>query len=227
MARLDRAMMADFRINLIQMMENAGRALAIVVWERFLDSDPEGCRYNGLMKPFRISAALCGTRAAGLWAGAPPKAVAQDREARVVFVGDTGTGDRRAREVRDSILSTARSAGLSQVFLLGDNIYENGAAEDIERRFINIYRPVMDRGVAVRAVLGNHDVKKCDGTDIRPVPRDASAYKPARDCWAAEHLATPEFGYEDGARYYSVIIPDDRVALVEVFMIDSNTLGED
>ncbi len=173
--------------------------------------------------PAELSVAL----AAAIWAAALPTAVAQDREARVVFVGDTGTGDRRAQDVRDSILSTARSAGLSHVFLLGDNIYENGAAEDIERRFINIYRPVMDLGVAVRAALGNHDVKKCDGSDIRPVPRDASAYEPARDCWAADHLATPEFGYEDGSRYYSVTIPDDRAPLVEVFVIDSNTLGED
>lgn len=85
-----------------------------------------------------IPAALYGALAAAIWAAVPPTAVARDREARVVFVGDTGTGDRRAQDVRDSILSTARSAGLSHVFLLGDNIYENGAAEDIERRFINI-----------------------------------------------------------------------------------------
>jgi NAD(P)H-hydrate epimerase len=44
MIEVDRAMMEDFRIDLIQMMENAGRALAIVARERFLGSDPEGRR---------------------------------------------------------------------------------------------------------------------------------------------------------------------------------------
>lgn len=44
MIEVDRAMMEEFRIDLIQMMENAGRALAIVASECFLDSDPEGRR---------------------------------------------------------------------------------------------------------------------------------------------------------------------------------------
>ena len=44
MIEVDRAMIEDFRIDLVQMMENAGRALAVVARECFLDSDPEGRR---------------------------------------------------------------------------------------------------------------------------------------------------------------------------------------
>jgi len=40
MAEVDRAMIEDFGIELIQMMENAGRCLAHLARERFLDSDP-------------------------------------------------------------------------------------------------------------------------------------------------------------------------------------------
>jgi len=44
MIEVDRAMMEELGIDLLQMMENAGRALAIVARECFLDSDPEGRR---------------------------------------------------------------------------------------------------------------------------------------------------------------------------------------
>jgi NAD(P)H-hydrate epimerase len=42
MVEVDRAMMEDLRIELIQMMENAGRNLAHLARRRFLDGDPVG-----------------------------------------------------------------------------------------------------------------------------------------------------------------------------------------
>ncbi|MFQ5434763.1 MAG: NAD(P)H-hydrate epimerase [Anaerolineae bacterium] len=42
MIEVDRAMMEDYRIGLIQMMENAGRNLAHLARERFLNGDPRG-----------------------------------------------------------------------------------------------------------------------------------------------------------------------------------------
>ncbi len=42
MIEVDRAMVEDFQINLIQMMENAGRNLAHLARVRFLDGDPRG-----------------------------------------------------------------------------------------------------------------------------------------------------------------------------------------
>jgi NAD(P)H-hydrate epimerase len=44
MIEVDRAMIEDYRIELIQMMENAGRTLAHLARERFLDGDPRGKR---------------------------------------------------------------------------------------------------------------------------------------------------------------------------------------
>ncbi len=44
MIEVDRAMIKDFKIELIQMMENAGRNLASLARERFLDGDPSGKR---------------------------------------------------------------------------------------------------------------------------------------------------------------------------------------
>ena len=42
MVEVDRAMVEDFRIDLIQMMENAGRNLAHLARIRFFDGDPRG-----------------------------------------------------------------------------------------------------------------------------------------------------------------------------------------
>jgi NAD(P)H-hydrate epimerase len=42
MIEVDRAMMEDYKIGLIQMMENAGRNLAHLARERFLNGDPRG-----------------------------------------------------------------------------------------------------------------------------------------------------------------------------------------
>jgi len=44
MIEVDRAMIEDYRIELIQMMENAGRNLAQLASERFLSGDPRGQR---------------------------------------------------------------------------------------------------------------------------------------------------------------------------------------
>lgn len=44
MVEVDRAMIKDFHIELIQMMENAGRELAHLARARFLDGDPRGKR---------------------------------------------------------------------------------------------------------------------------------------------------------------------------------------
>src|SRR5712692_10179808 len=42
MIEVDRAMMQDYRIELIQMMENAGRNLSHLARLRFLDGNPQG-----------------------------------------------------------------------------------------------------------------------------------------------------------------------------------------
>ena len=44
MREVDRAMIEDYGISLVQMMENAGRNLAQLARQRFLDGDPRGRR---------------------------------------------------------------------------------------------------------------------------------------------------------------------------------------
>ncbi len=167
------------------------------------------------------------------------------RAARFIFVGDTGTGDDRARSVAAQIRRQAEAVPVSHVFLLGDNVYEHGDARSIDSRFLDVYRGVSSQGVRIHAALGNHDVERCGDSGLRPVRRDESAYELSSGCAVGFHLTTPEFGYANGLRYYSIEIPgklaDGRrnpgvgqdsaqpkePPLVEVFVLDSNTLGSE
>ena len=192
-----------------------------------------------------VLALVAGASGIGAQDGAGPGARRSPpaRAARFLVVGDTGTGDDRARLVAARIRNTAATVSASHLFFLGDNVYEEG--EDIERNFLDVYRSVFALGVRTHASFGNHDVENCRDSGRRPVRPDASAYRAARNCWVDSHLATPEFGYLEGRRYYSVEIPGGPLPrqanggsqpgpgsgspgwpgpLVEVFVLDSNTL---
>ena len=181
----------------------------------------------------------------GTTGGAASGSRGQDsgRAARFILVGDTGTGDDRALRVAEQIRRRAEAVPVSHVFLLGDNVYEHGSARAIASKFLDVYRGVLSLGVRFHAALGNHDVEYCSDSGRRPVPRDESAYELSRRCEVDAHLATPEFGYRDGFRYYSIELPGEspdrrrdrsgdqdrprsrQTPLVEVFVLDSNTLG--
>lgn len=142
----------------------------------------------------------------------------------LAFMGDMGTGDSRQAAVRDQIVRVADR--LDAVFTMGDNIYNNGEAEHFGPRFLDMYRPLFDHGVPFHAALGNHDIRKCDVAPADPLPRTAEVYQSDRSCWADQQLGTAEFGYPRGQRYYSVVLVEGG-ALVEVFVLDSNTLASD
>lgn len=183
-------------------------------------------------RALRLSAAAIAVAVAaapGVGASLPPPSAPSDGsdEARLVFVGDTGTGDHRARGVAERIRRTAEEEGVSHVFLLGDSVHEEGRDTDIERKFLSVFRPVLDIGIRIHAALGNHDVEKCRDSGARPAPRTSRVYRRAGDCWADAHLGTAEFGYESGFRYYSVRVPSAEPPMVEVFVLDSNTLHQE
>jgi hypothetical protein len=58
MIEVDRAMMEDYRIELIQMMENAGRNLAHLARDRFFDGNPRGKKVVVLAELAAMAAAL-------------------------------------------------------------------------------------------------------------------------------------------------------------------------
>jgi tartrate-resistant acid phosphatase type 5 len=145
---------------------------------------------------------------------------AGSQELRLAFLGDSGNGKPGQHRVAEQMLRAAPGA----VFFLGDNIYNTGEPRDFARKFDTVYAPLVERGAALHAALGNHDVKKCRASDRAPLPPDEDAYawrEPG--CHAREHLRHAPFGYVDGRRYYTVALGEGP--LVEVFVLDSNTLG--
>src|SRR5262245_28967088 len=76
----------------------------------------------------------------------------QEREIRLAFLGDSGTGDGNQRAVRDQMLRWP----IALAFMLGDNIYDRGSKELFGPRFDQVYAPLMARGTAFHSTLGNH-----------------------------------------------------------------------
>lgn len=136
-------------------------------------------------------------------------------------MGDTGTGGSDQKAVAAQILAWRPS----QVFLLGDNLYDRGSRKYIAKRYDDIYAELMRAGVPFHAALGNHDVLWCDVPQRDPIPADAGAYvSRGLPCDVRYQLNHPSFGYVGGRRYYSVKSDDTARPLVEVFVLDSNTL---
>jgi hypothetical protein len=147
---------------------------------------------------------------------------AQEADVRMVFIGDSGTGDSNQAAVRDQILRFLPR----YLFLLGDNIYSDGRGAYIRPRFYQVYRPLLLRGVMIHSVLGNHDVQECAGSDADTLPATADAYRiNGRGCDVEEHLGHAPFGYTAQHRYYSVVSDPGPAPLLEVFLLDSNTLA--
>ena len=169
--------------------------------------------------------------AAAPWGAA--ETIASDG-ARVVFLGDSGSGSadqkavaRQMRRVEDD---------LRHVFMLGDNVYFTGKSGRFEGAFHGPYRRFLERRdpdgeaqIAFHATLGNHDVlRSCEVTpdEEGTLARDREAYGWQEEgCDVEEQLADPAFGYVDGNRYYQVDVRDaDGTVVAEVFVLDSNTL---
>ena len=140
----------------------------------------------------------------------------------MAFVGDTGSGDQSQRSVAAQMLAWRPW----QVFLLGDNIYDRGQRKYFGSRYDDVYGPLMQMGASFHAALGNHDVLWCDVPDVDPIPDDRRAYiSGLLPCDVKYQLAHASFGYPDGRRYYSVKSDGSAQPLVEVFVLDSNTLA--
>jgi hypothetical protein len=79
---------------------------------------------------------------------------------RFAFLGDSGNGNDRVRELVRMIVEEHRRAPLEAVFLLGDNIYLNAvgdAADPYAAAISEPFAPLHEAGIPVHAILGNHD----------------------------------------------------------------------
>jgi hypothetical protein len=168
-----------------------------------------------------LALACCGATVASRPSPSPSPSTAS--EVRAAFLGDAGTGDAIQRRVRDQLLRHLPRL----VFFLGDNVYSAGQKAYFGPRFNGMYKPLRDKGAECHAALGNHDVLFCGLASTRgPLSPRADAYRIRdRGCDVDDQIAEPNFGYRDRRRYYSVVSDAGAVPLLEVFVLDSNTLG--
>lgn len=91
--------------------------------------------------------------------GVPPSITLPNRDRSVKFAvfGDTGRGSAAQYEL-GRVMHTYRQAfPFEAVIMTGDNIYGTDTANDMKKKFEDVYRPLIAQGVKFYASLGNHD----------------------------------------------------------------------
>ncbi|NIT52384.1 MAG: hypothetical protein GWO41_06500, partial [candidate division Zixibacteria bacterium] len=77
--------------------------------------------------------------------------------------GDSGTGNKNAKRVRDAYKNYTGLRKTDLILLLGDNAYSNGTDEEYQKKFFEIY-PDLIRNSPVWPCLGNHDSASSDSS---------------------------------------------------------------
>jgi 3',5'-cyclic AMP phosphodiesterase CpdA len=76
---------------------------------------------------------------------------------RFLAIGDTGRGSREQYELGRVMMDYQKAFPYEFVIMTGDNIYGKERAEDMKKKFEDVYRPILGAGVKFYASLGNHD----------------------------------------------------------------------
>lgn len=122
------------------------------------------------LEPARAYTYRVGTTSTSWEGGGPygfrtPPAVGKAVPTRVLILGDSGTGDDGAREVREAYEYYAKSHGPADVWLmLGDNAYYFGTDDEYQEGVFEMY-PSLLRRRALWPALGNHDARTADSDD--------------------------------------------------------------
>ena len=80
-----------------------------------------------------------------------------DGSVKVLVTGDTGRGDRPQNELAAVMTGFHDKFKFDSVLLTGDNLYGSEKPKDYKKKFENVYKPLLDRGVKFFATLGTHD----------------------------------------------------------------------
>ncbi|HKP69515.1 MAG TPA: metallophosphoesterase [Pyrinomonadaceae bacterium] len=76
---------------------------------------------------------------------------------RIAVFGDTGRGSKEQYELGALMHTYHQAFPYDTVLMTGDNIYGTDKADDMKKKFEDVYKPLIDQGVKFYASLGNHD----------------------------------------------------------------------
>lgn len=145
-------------------------------------------------------------------AGDPVPPVAGQPLARIAVAGDTGTGDAAEAATAQEMVDQERGGPpYDALLLLGDLVYEDGEAEQVDTAVTEPFAPLLDSGTLLVPVLGNHDYNSGEQAEIMAdLGRDRSWYEqrigpvrllvldservedPAQQQWLEDALARPQ-----------------------------------
>ena len=77
---------------------------------------------------------------------------------RFAVIGDTGSGSEKQRQVADMMVRYRTAFPFDFVLMMGDNLYGGETPKDFEKKFSNVYKPLLDAKINFYATLGNHDL---------------------------------------------------------------------
>jgi predicted MPP superfamily phosphohydrolase len=81
----------------------------------------------------------------------------KDGSVRFAIIGDTGTGSSKQHDLADIMVRYQQVFPFETVLLLGDNFYGSETPADYQKKFEDVYRPLLNNKVKFYASLGNHD----------------------------------------------------------------------
>jgi hypothetical protein len=103
--------------------------------------------------------ALVGGDADHFWTTAPKKGAA--KPTRMWVLGDSGTANGDARDVRDAYVGFTGARGQDLLIMLGDNAYNTGTDAEYQAAVFDMYPDTL-RNTVLWATLGNHDGGSAD-----------------------------------------------------------------
>jgi len=77
---------------------------------------------------------------------------------RFAVIGDTGSGSEKQQQVADMMVRYRTAFPFDFVLMMGDNLYGGETPKDFEKKFSNVYKPLLDAKINFYATLGNHDL---------------------------------------------------------------------
>ena len=106
--------------------------------------------------PFALSASSASSAARD----SAPSAARQSAPSapiRFAVIGDWGSGSRRQYQTARQLWAQHQRFPFEFVLTVGDNIYGSEDASDLQRKFLQPYKPILDAKIPFYASLGNHD----------------------------------------------------------------------
>ena len=76
---------------------------------------------------------------------------------KFAVIGDNGTGKQPQFELAEQMAQLHRQFHYELVLMVGDNFYGSQRPPDLEKKFAQPYKALLDAGVTFQAALGNHD----------------------------------------------------------------------